>query len=183
MIDMGVPGWCALRGKKEEGSKSEASTNSTRTHFARSEGISSSLIKACDMFLQIRLPSSCKWVQSCDLLQLSKTILSELYWTMHSQRGILFSSAIVQAVSHHWCPPHSILAGHLLNTDSCTICVITLVLVESIARKICLASLWTEGQLDLLQLLLTPPLNQEAILLFCFDAHTSFSNVGNMKVC
>ena len=31
--------------------------------------------------------------------------LNELYWTTHSQGGIVFSSAIVQSVSNHWCPP------------------------------------------------------------------------------
>ena len=123
-----------------------------REPIAGSEGISSSLIRPCGVSCPSKLDcllhaNGFNPAIYCSPREQSRVVrLNELYWTMHSQRRIVFSSAIVQAVSHHWCPPHSILAGHLLNRDSCTICVITLGLVESIARKICLASSSMEGQ-------------------------------------
>ena len=77
MIDMGVPRRGALRGKKEEGSRSEAFLNSKRTHrlIWRHLLIPQQTVLGV-MSLQIRLPPPCKWVRSCDLLQPSRTILS-----------------------------------------------------------------------------------------------------------
>ena len=79
MIDMGVPCLGALRGMNEEGSKSEATLNPTRTHRAISRHllILHQTVPGV-MSLQIRLPSSCKWVQSCDLLQRLRTISNGL---------------------------------------------------------------------------------------------------------
>ena len=92
-----------------------------------------------------------------------------LYWTLHSQWGIVFPSGIVRAVSHQLPPPFNTGRSSSEHGPYCNLLTITF--IKSTLRNICWTSPSLEGHEDSLQLLWTPPLNQEAIISFCFHKH------------